>query len=62
MSGCNFIITDLDQDSKMIIFESILTTLTESVDLEAVCWWSSVENWLKLKIDSPLANKACLNW
>ncbi len=46
--------TELDQGSKMIIFESILSTFI------AMVLFSS-KNWLKLKIKLPLVNLACLN-
>ncbi len=43
----------------MIIFESILTTFEASF----IFWasWGSIENWLELKIEPPLANLALLN-
>ncbi len=43
----------------MIIFESILTTFEASF----IFWasWGSIENWLELKIEPPLANLASLN-
>jgi hypothetical protein len=45
--------------SKMIIFESILTTF----EVSFIFWtsWGSIENWLELKIEPPLANLALLN-
>jgi hypothetical protein len=43
--------TYLDQGSKMVIFESILTSFIESVIFRAP--WGSTKNWLKLKIEPP---------
>ncbi len=51
--------TDLDQGSKMIIFESIFTTFIASVVFRGP--WNSGKNWLELKIEPPFANLACLN-
>jgi hypothetical protein len=51
--------TDLDQGIKMIIFQSMLTTFTASVVFRGS--WGSIEMWLELKIEPPLANLACLN-
>jgi hypothetical protein len=45
--------THLDQGSE-IIFKLNLTTFIVSIIFRG-CWGSS-ENWLKLKIDPPLAN------
>jgi len=44
---------------EMIIFESILTTF----EVSFIFWasWGSIENWLELKIEPPLANLAFLN-
>jgi hypothetical protein len=43
----------------MIIFESTLTTFEASF---IFCGsWGSIENWLELKIEPPLADVALLN-
>ncbi len=43
----------------MIIFDSTLTTFEASF----IFWgsWGSIKNWLKLKIEPPLADLALLN-
>ncbi len=45
--------------SKMIIFESTLTTFEASF----IFWgsWGSIKNWFELKIEPPLADLALLN-
>ncbi len=45
--------------SKMIIFESILTTFEASFIFRGS--WGSIKNWLELKIEPPLADLALLN-
>ncbi len=55
--------SNLDQGSKIIIFESIwinCDTFIASIIYRG-CWGSS-KNWLELKIEPLLANLACLNW
>jgi len=53
-------VTDLDkQSSKMIIFESILTTFELSIIFRG-SWGSSV-NCLEPEIKPPLGNLACQN-
>jgi hypothetical protein len=49
--------SDLDHGSKMINFESILTTIIVSIVLRGR--WGS-KNCLKLEIEPPYANLACL--
>jgi len=50
-------VTDLDYQSKVIIFGSILTTFESRSILGGS--WGSIENWLKPKTKSTLANFAC---
>jgi hypothetical protein len=42
---------DLDQDSEMIIFKSILSTFEAIVILGGR--WGTSKNWLELKIEPP---------
>jgi len=52
-------VMDLDQQSEMITFGSILTTY-ESCSIFGGSW-GSIENCLKPKTKPPLGNLACLN-
>jgi hypothetical protein len=55
-----FFFTDLDPGSKIIIFESILTTFIASIIFKG--GYGGSINWLKLKIEPPKANLVCPKW
>jgi len=52
-------VTDLDKQSELVIFESILTTFKLSIIYGGS--WGSIENWLQPKTKPPLGNLACPN-
>jgi len=52
-------VTDLDQQSKMIIFGLILTTFKSSSIFGGIL--GSIKNWLNPKTEPPLGNLACPN-
>ncbi len=55
----NSLFTNLDQGSKVIIFEAILTTFKGSVIFKG--HYGSRKNCLERKIEPPKANLACQN-
>jgi len=52
-------VADLDYQSEMIIFGSILTTFQSRIIFGGR--WGSIENWLEPKTEPPLGNLACPN-
>ena len=52
-------VMDLDWQSKMIIFESILTTFEASVIFQGS--WGSSKNWLEPETVPPKENLTCPN-
>jgi len=52
-------VTDLDYQSKLLIFELILTTFKPSIVFRGS--WGSIENWIEPKTEPPSGNLACPN-
>jgi len=52
-------VTDLDYQSKLLIFELILTSFKPSIIFGGS--WGSTENWLEPKTKPPLRNLTCPN-
>jgi hypothetical protein len=52
---------DLDSQSEMIIFGSILTTFESSRSSIFGDSWGIIKNWLEPKTEPPLGNLACPN-
>jgi len=50
---------DLDKQSELLIYESILTSFKPSIILGGS--WGSTENWLKPKAKPPSGNLSCPN-